>query len=134
MDKANTRLVHSGSTSGAEELARKVPKAKVVAAFQTVPSEVFFAVHASRNKPRPTVFIQGDDRGSKVLVARLVRDVGFEPLDVGPLRIARYSEPFGLLMAQIAYEGKGGPAVAYRIERHKERQPKPLRTRTRRTP
>jgi 8-hydroxy-5-deazaflavin:NADPH oxidoreductase len=47
----------------------------------------------------------------------LIRDVGFEPIDAGPLRIARYLEPFTLVMAQLAYEGDEGSEVAYRIER-----------------
>jgi 8-hydroxy-5-deazaflavin:NADPH oxidoreductase len=38
-------------------------------------------------------------------------------VDAGPLRIARYLEPFTLAMAQLAYEGDGGPEIAYRIER-----------------
>jgi predicted dinucleotide-binding enzyme len=59
----------------------------------------------------------GDDRKSKKLAAALIRDVGFDPVDAGPLRIARYTEPFGLLVAQLAYEGKGGPELAYRFER-----------------
>ena len=43
--------------------------------------------------------------------------MGFDPMDAGPLRIARYTEPFALLVAQLAYEGKGGPELAYRFER-----------------
>jgi predicted dinucleotide-binding enzyme len=31
--------------------------------------------------------------------------MGFDPVDAGPLRIARYTEPFGLLVAQLAYKG-----------------------------
>jgi predicted dinucleotide-binding enzyme len=42
--------------------------------------------------------------------------VGFQPLDAGPLRIARYTEPFTLLIAQLAYEGDRGPEMAYRFE------------------
>ncbi len=38
--------------------------------------------------------------------------------DAGPLRIARYTEPFALLVAQLAYEGRGGPELAYRFERY----------------
>jgi len=45
-----------------------------------------------------------------------VCDVGFDPVDAGPLRIARYTEPFALLMGQLAYEGTNGPGVAYRFE------------------
>jgi predicted dinucleotide-binding enzyme len=59
----------------------------------------------------------GDDEQAKALAARLIRDVGFEPVDAGPLRSARYSEPFSLLMAQLAYEGTAGPELAYRFER-----------------
>ena len=51
------------------------------------------------------------------IVAELIRNVGFDPVDAGPLRIARYTEPFALLVARLAYEGKGGPELAYRFER-----------------
>ena len=54
--------------------------------------------------------------GSKRIAAELIRDVGFDPVDAGPLRIARYTEPFGLLVGQLAHEGKGGPELAYRFE------------------
>ena len=47
----------------------------------------------------------------------LIRDLGFDPVDAGPARIARHIEPFALLVAQLAYEGKGGPKLAYRFER-----------------
>ena len=33
------------------------------------------------------------------------------------LRMARHIEPFTMLIAQLAYEGKGGPRLAYRFER-----------------
>jgi hypothetical protein len=34
--------------------------------------------------------------------------------------MAGYTEPFALLVAQLAYEGNGGPELAYRFERFKE--------------
>jgi predicted dinucleotide-binding enzyme len=40
------------------------------------------------------------------LAAGLISDVGFDPVDAGPLRIARYIEPFALLIGQLAYEGE----------------------------
>src|SRR5881296_853991 len=46
----------------------------------------------------------------------LARDVGFDPVDAGPLRIARYTEPFALVIGQLTYEGTGGPELAYRFE------------------
>jgi predicted dinucleotide-binding enzyme len=118
MNADDTALVIGGESSGAEELARKIPSARVVAAFNTIPSEVLLDVYAGRRKAgRPSLVYCGDDRRGKIAAARLIRDVGFEPVDAGPLRIARYTEPFGLLVAQLAYERKGGPRVAYRFER-----------------
>lgn len=63
----------------------------------------------------------GDDARAKEIAARLIRDVGFDPIDAGPLRVARYIEPFTLLVGQLAYEGDRGPAVAYRFEYFDER-------------
>ncbi len=94
-----------------------MPKARVVCAFNTVPSEVLTRVYEARRKIRPGLVYCGDDRAAKRVAARLIRDVGFEPVDAGPLRIARYTEPFALLVAQLAYEGAGGPELAYRFER-----------------
>lgn len=118
MNDDDTGLVVAHTSSGAEELAKRLPQARVVAAFGTVPSEVFFGVYAARQRPlRPSLVYCGDDAGAKQLTAGLIRDLGFDPVDVGPLRIARYTEPFTLLMAQLAYEGEGGAELAYRFER-----------------
>jgi predicted dinucleotide-binding enzyme len=118
MNDHNTDLVIGHTTSGAEELQKKVPKAHVVAAFNTVPSEVLFGVYeAKRKASRPSLVYCGDDRSAKDLAAALIRDVGFDPIDAGPLRIARYTEPFALLIGELAYGGAGGPELAYRFER-----------------
>ena len=120
MNKENTELVVAHTSSGAEELAKKIPKARVVAAFGTVPSEVFFDVYeAKRRSRRPSLVYYGDDRRAKRVAAELISDIGFEPVNAGPLRIARYAEPFTLLIAQLAYETKGGPELAYRFERYR---------------
>ena len=118
MNDDNTELVVAHTSSGAEELQKRIPKAKVVGAFNTVPSEVLFGVFAARQrKERPSLIYYGDDAGAKKVAAGLILDVGFEPVDAGPLRVARYGEPFTLLIAQLAYEGEEGPELAYRFER-----------------
>jgi hypothetical protein len=38
-------------------------------------------------------------------------------VDCGPLRIARYAEPFALLVGELAYGSQEGPELAYRFER-----------------
>jgi 8-hydroxy-5-deazaflavin:NADPH oxidoreductase len=121
MNAGDTELVIAHTSSGAEELARMIPKARVVSAFNTVPSEVLFGVFEARRRvKRPTLVYCGDESSSKQIAAELIRDVGFDPVDVGPLRIARYTEPFALLVGQLAYEGKEGPALAYRFERYQK--------------
>ena len=123
MNADNTGLVIAHASSGAEALAKRVPKARVVCAFNTVPSEVLFGVFEARRKAaRPSLVYCGDDAGSKKIAAELIHDVGFDPVDAGPLWIARYTEPFALLVAQLAYEGKGGPELAYRFERFGRRR------------
>ena len=117
MNAANTELAIGRTSSGAEQLARMVPGARVVSAFNTVPSEVLFDVYAARRRARrPSLAYCGDDRSAKQLAAVLIRDAGFESVDAGPLRMARYTEPFALLVAQLAYQGRGGPELAYRFE------------------
>jgi predicted dinucleotide-binding enzyme len=118
MSKDDSHLVAGHDTSGAETLAAKVPGAYVVSAFSTVPSEVLFTVFERRKKGSPPDLIYcGDDEAAKKTAAGLIRDVGFNPVDTGPLSTARYVEPFSLLVAKLAYEGSGGPELAYRFER-----------------
>ena len=79
---------------------------------------MLFAVYEARRKAsRPSLVYCGNDKKGKAVAAELIRDVGFDPVDAGPLEIARYTEPFALLVAQLAYEGKEGPELAYRFER-----------------
>jgi predicted dinucleotide-binding enzyme len=118
MNDDDSGLVIAHTSSGAEALAKKVRRAHVVSAFGTVPSEVLFGVFAAKRKAnRPSLVYCGDHQGAKDVAATLIRDVGFDPVDAGPLRIARYLEPFALLVAQLAYEGDGGPELAYRFVR-----------------
>lgn len=118
MSLTDSRLVVARTSSGAEALAKKIHRAPVVAAFGTIPSEVLFAVYEARRRAkRPSMIYCGDDAGAKRIAAQLIRDVGFEPVDCGPLRMARYAEPFTLLVGQLAYETGADPALVYRFER-----------------
>jgi predicted dinucleotide-binding enzyme len=118
MNEDNTELLIAHTSSGAEALAKMIPEARVVCAFNTIPSEVLFGVYEAKGKATPPSLVYcGDDESSKQVAAHLIRDVGFDPVDAGPLWIARYTEPFALLVAELAYEREGGPEVAYRFER-----------------
>ena len=50
MDADNTGFVVAHTSRGAQELAKKAKKAKVVSAFNTVPSEVLFGVFDARGE------------------------------------------------------------------------------------
>ena len=104
-------------TSGAETLARRVPRAHFVAGFNTIPSELITpdSVRATERGEGPHVVICGDDADAKDVAADLAWDAGFTPVDAGPLRISRYVEPFSLLVAQLAYTQELGPALGYRF-------------------
>ena len=118
MNRSDTKLIVANTLSGAEVLARKSRRARVVAAFGTVPSEVLFSVFANRHKARrPSLVYCGDGQLAKKIAAKLIRDVGFDPIDAGPLRLARYIEPFTMLVAQLAYETASNPKLSYRFER-----------------
>ena len=124
MNDNNTALVVGRTSSGAEQLARKARGARVVSAFSTIPSEVLFDVFRKRKqerRKRPDLVYCGNDEDAKKLVARLIRDVGFDPIDVGPLGMARYTEPFTMLIAKLAYEVADSPALAYRFDKFVER-------------
>ena len=118
MNASDTKLVVAHTSSGAEVLANKARRAKIVSAFSTVPSEALMGVFAQRRRHnRPNLIFCGDDRRAKKVAATLIHDIGFEPVDAGPLRIARYLEPSSLLIAQLAYETGASPNVVYRISR-----------------
>src|SRR5258708_11486363 len=62
MNDDNTELVVADTSSGAEELAKRIPRARVVAAFGTVPSEGFFDVYeATRKSKRASLIYGGED-------------------------------------------------------------------------
>jgi predicted dinucleotide-binding enzyme len=103
------------TTSGAEELQRKVPKAKVVKAFNTV-----FAEHMDTGRLRDeplTAFVAGDDPTAKREALELARDIGFDAVDAGPLRNARLIEPLGYLNIQLGYGQKMGTNIGIELLR-----------------
>ena len=72
MNEDNTDLVLAHASSGAEALAQKVPRAEVVVAFNSVPSEVLFGVFDARgHAPRPSLVYSGDTETGRHLAAKL---------------------------------------------------------------
>jgi predicted dinucleotide-binding enzyme len=101
------------STSGAEELQKKAPKAHVVKAFNTV-----FAQHMDSGRVAEqtlTALVAGDDVGAKRTVLELARGIGFEAVDAGPLKNARLLEPFGYLNIQLGYVLGMGTQIGFKL-------------------
>jgi predicted dinucleotide-binding enzyme len=89
------------SSSAAEEIAKIATGARVVKAFNTVFADVYHSESRLFGSRMPTMFFCGDDGEAKTTVAQLIREAGFEPVDAGPLRSARYLEPLAMLMIQL---------------------------------
>jgi predicted dinucleotide-binding enzyme len=83
------RLGRSGP-SVAEELAAALPRARIVKAFNTAAQEIYEHPPALLNQV--SGFLAGDDAEAKAVAADVVRAVGLDPVDVGPLAAARMLE------------------------------------------
>lgn len=80
------------------------PGARVVKAFNTVYYTVM--AHPATAGGPVTVLISGDDVAAKSRVAVLAKGIGFEPMDVGPMRTARYTEAMALLLVSRLVSGQ----------------------------
>lgn len=88
-------LTHGTNDSGAEQVARWSPGARVVKAFNSIGREVM--ADPRFGGARAVLFVCGDDPTACEMAARLATDIGFEPLCIGPLTRARFTEPAALV-------------------------------------
>jgi len=103
------------TTSGGEQLQKKAPSARVVKAFNTV-----FAQNMSTGKVKGKMiscFAAGDDQAARAQVLELARDIGFDPVDAGPLVNARWLEAMGYMQIQLGYALGLGPAIGFALVR-----------------
>jgi 8-hydroxy-5-deazaflavin:NADPH oxidoreductase len=111
-------LVLGHTISGGERVASWAPRAAVFKTLNQIGADSMDK--AARFPVRPVMFIAGDDPSKKPVVMSLVAKLGFEPVDAGPLRIARLLEPYGMLwIDQALNRGRGqnfGFAITSRSE------------------
>ncbi len=101
------------TTSGAEELQKAVPDARVVKAFNGI-----FAQHMNTGRLKGeqlTTFVAGDDAEAKQRVIDLAKAIGFDAVDAGPLQNARLLEPLGYLNIQLGYVIGMGPDIGFHL-------------------
>ena len=102
------------TTSAGEEIQKLVPQARVVKAFNTIFSELLGLKLSEPDKP-PQVMFAGDHEFANHKVEALIRAIGFEPLDAGPLKNARFMEPVGVMMIELGYGLGRGTRIAPRF-------------------
>ena len=99
------------TTSAAEEIAKLAPQARVVKAFNTVFWQAL-PFDVRKGNPAVQVLLAGDDVDAKKVIASMISDLEFEPIDAGPLTNARYIEPLGELNIQLGYALGWGTAIS----------------------
>ncbi|MBI5633473.1 MAG: NADPH-dependent F420 reductase, partial [Nitrospirae bacterium] len=96
------------TSSAAEEIVRMAPGAKVVKAFNTAFAQVYEEKSRLFGSRRASMLYCGDDAEAKSAAAKLITDVGFDPVDCGPLTSARLLEPVAMLVITLGYGMKMG--------------------------
>jgi len=99
--------------SGAETVAR-LSRARVVKAFSTTGAA---KMADSRYPGELMMAIAGDDAGAKNTVMALASELGFAPLDVGPLAMSRYLEPLAMVWIRLAYAQRMGTEFGFALLR-----------------
>jgi predicted dinucleotide-binding enzyme len=77
-----------------------------------------FAVNQSTGRvgrEQLSAFVAGDDAETKKTVMHLARDIGFDPIDAGSPKSARYLEPMAKLMMQLSFDMKMGTNIGYKL-------------------
>jgi predicted dinucleotide-binding enzyme len=103
------------TTSGGEQVAQWARGAKVVKAFNTVGSSVM--ADTGFAKGHPVLLYCGDDAQAKQTVHSLAAELGFDPVDAGPLTSARTLEPAALLWVTLAFQQGFGREFAFQLLR-----------------
>ncbi len=123
IDSTTTAAPHLGgpliqpTPSAAEKVAKWAVGAKVIKAVHTIGVESLDKIQfGSQNA---SLFICGDDKEAKSKVRQLGIDLGFDVIDVGPLKNARLTEPLAMLWIELAYNQGMGTDIAFKLLRRR---------------
>jgi len=103
------------SESGGELVQAWADRARVVKIFNTIGYNMM--ENPSFNGRPATMFYRGDDPDSKRTAASLEADLGFDPVDAGPLAQARLLEPLAWLWISMAVKLGCGRDMALHLMR-----------------
>jgi predicted dinucleotide-binding enzyme len=99
-------------TSAAEEIAKAVPEAEVVKAFNTLFAQVLADGPQFADGQLAPAFFAGDSERAKQTAKALIESLGYTPVDAGPLKNARYLEPLAALNIYLGYGAGLGTSIA----------------------
>ena len=100
-------------TSGAEELQRRFPQARVVGAFKNVFWEVFD--HPQFGEQVSDVLITGDREEAKTEFLKLAEGTPFRYLDAGPLTYSRTVERLTFITSRLGQQLGSYPRMNWRL-------------------
>lgn len=100
------------NTSAAEEIAKAFPTAEVVKAFNTLFAQVIAEGATFANGQTAPAFIASDSERAKSTALSLAESIGFDVVDAGPLKNARYLEPLAGLNIYLGYGAGQGTGIA----------------------
>lgn len=100
------------STSAAEQISQAVPGAEVVKGFNTVLAQVLAGGADFGGGHKVTVFLASDSERAKQTARALAESMGFQTMDAGGLKNARYLEPLAGLNIYFGYGAGLGTGIA----------------------
>lgn len=100
------------STSASEEIAKAIPGAEVVKAFNTVFAQVLSDGADFGNGQTVPVFVASDSGRAKQTAKALAESIGFATVDAGGLKNARYLEPVAGFNIYLGYGAGLGTSIA----------------------
>ncbi len=101
-----------GGLGSSKVIARHLPGARVVKAFNTMYYETLRTEGRGPGEDRLALFVAGDDAEAKTVVSRLIEEIGFAPLDTGSLEDGRKQEPGSPIYNQPMTEREAREALA----------------------
>jgi NADPH-dependent F420 reductase len=101
------------SVSAGELIQSWLPESKVVKAYNTIGAKVL--LNPNYDGTIATGFYCGNDTGAKKIVAELIAQSGFEPIDCGDLKQARNLEAMTLLFLNLAFKQGMGGQIAFKL-------------------
>jgi len=99
-------------TSAAEEIAKAVPGAEVVKSFNTIFAQVLAEGADFGNGRKASVFVASDSPRAKQAARAIAESLGYEVIDAGALKNARYLEPLAGLNIYLGYGAGLGTSIA----------------------